>query len=161
MTKITTVMLVCLLTSAAAAQTSVDERNKRFREDLEAQSVTDTDRALKELLAQAKDKGTEDERRQAAEGVKGLLYNMAYIKYHCVTTTNAEREADACMKKFGDDLYIYSRLVVDYSAALAERSLQCEIQSRLYEAENEFPPFPIWKDAKLFDFARMNKCLRE
>ena len=153
MTRITTVMLVCLLTSAAAAQTSVDERNKRFREDLEAQSVTDTDRALKELLAQAKDKGTEDERRQAAEGVKGLLYNMAYIKYHCVTTTNAEQ--------FGDDLFIYSRLVVDYSAALAERSVQCEIQSRLYEAENEFPPFPIWKDAKLFDFARMNKCLRE
>jgi hypothetical protein len=35
------------------------------------------------------------------------------------------------------------------------------MQTRLFEAEIEFPPYPFLGDAQLFDVVRMVECLRQ
>jgi hypothetical protein len=154
---------LCVSISAtAAAQLRTEEGKQRIRKILESEFSAKTEELLSALKAETKRNGaTESEQRMAADGMKTMLYNQAYGQYHCYTTSASVAEAEECSKRVGRDIVIFYRLVTQHSPAVASRSARCEMQSRLFDAEIEFPPISFLKDAKLYDLPRMIECLRK
>jgi hypothetical protein len=155
---------LCVLFSAtAAAQVRTEEGKQRIRKILEAEFSAKTAKYLRDLRDDTKRNGaTKAEQIMAADAWKRMLYQEAYGQYRCVTTSSSFAEAEECMKRAGADLVILYRLITQHGPLVADRSARCEMQSRLFDAEIEFPPFSFLKGAtKLYDLARMFECLRK
>jgi hypothetical protein len=159
--KFLAVCFCVLISGTAAAQNWTAERKQKLRNMLESEYSIKTQKWLGDLNAQIKPGATPSERSMAAGALKLMLYNQAYGQYRCLTTSASWAEAEECNKRVGRDIAIYFRLATDHFSAVAGRSDQCEMQTRMFEAEIEFPPFPFLQGAQLYDIPRMVECLRK
>lgn len=160
--KLMTILLFSFISGAVVAQTLSSDHKKVLRDMLETDFAKETQTAIEEFFAEAKNKGTEEERRLAIRGIKGMLYNKAYNQYRCILAhPTSFPDVQECSAKANRDLAVYFRLATQYFSTVAKRSMQCEMQSRLFEEEIDFPPYPFFEGARLFDHARMTECLRK
>jgi hypothetical protein len=158
--KLLAVLLLICFSGATAAQTLSADRKKQLREYIQGDIAKETDELVKTFLAETK--GSEDELRLGVEAIKDMLYNKAYNQYRCVLIhPTSASEINECFVMAIRQMAIYHKLAADYFSTIAKRSRQCEMQTRLFEAEIEFPPYSFLGNAQLFDYARMNECLRQ
>lgn len=100
------------------------------------------------------------EREMAIMGVKNLLYYKSYSLYECIIKFRSDdaalkaceaRVISAIAKQFG--LAEYADVVSNKNSRL------CEMKSRLFEKEIEFPPFDFLAGAQLYDIEKLNECI--
>jgi hypothetical protein len=156
-------LLLALVPLAAGAQTiqKTPQVKTELRLLLEPSVRGDFEAALKTLEAKIKPGMPENEVKMAKEGLQSLSYNKAYNHYRCyLEHAPSVEKGDECIQERVKHFLVYNNLTRDYFSSVAGRTKQCEMQSRLFEAEIEFPPYSFLKGAHLFDFQHMNECLR-
>ena len=151
------VLLFCLTVGSASAQGASDEWRKGLRAALESDYKKITEDSIKELFAHQPG-ASEKEKSLAIQGIKTMLYNKAYGQYRCaLANPTAPQQIKECSQKQAETLAFYSQLI---ASVVAPRSMKCEMQHRLFEAETEFPPFSFFGEAQLYDFAELIECYR-
>ena len=165
MIKLAAILLFGVLSGAVAAQTVSAERKIELRKIIEADTKKGCEEFLSQFMNSAKPDATEKDRHLARLGIKEACYNKTYTQYRCVLANMPSlTKATECIEKANSEQITAFKLVTDYGATIARRSAECEMKSRLFEAEIEFSPYPFLEDDKeqprLYDFARMVECLR-
>lgn len=155
------ILLMLLVGGGAFAQTLSSERRKELRGILENDFAKQTENAVAEMLRLSKGGGTPEERQEAIKGVKSLMYNKAYNLYRCALLhPTSLSDAEECSSNANREMLVLFNLISSYSSLIAKRSLRCEMETRLFKAEIDFPPFSYMGEAHLFDHERMVECLR-
>jgi len=95
-------------------------------------------------------------------------YNKAYAYYRCGKTARPSADADIvepefvrCFEDYKAQFSKFMKLV-DYVLAIdLHTQMQCEMRTRLFEAELEFPAFDFLQGegVGLVDFKKWNDCL--
>ena len=158
-----------------------EEANQALRSIAEKQTKEAFDQAVSKFrkAAQEKDshvlqKGPNDMER-TIDAIKSLYYNDAYSLYICMKMAAAEaapsgdepiQKMRSCHEKRNFAQRYTVKILTQYYSLFTsnkEKAKECEQQSRLFDAEIEFPPFDFLKQSdgrdNLYDYRLMNQCL--
>jgi hypothetical protein len=143
---------------------------------IESQLKPEYDNALATLIkaaqANAKSRGNANDPHEmeiATDFVKEMFYNKAYVLYRCLkdgaSTKGSPEEkwdqAQACYKASNLQIIKAYKIVSDYPSWPWEA--ECELKSRLFDAEVEFPPFDFLRETtssnRLLDHNRLIECI--
>jgi hypothetical protein len=139
--------------------------------DLQKGAKADFEQRLKNARELARQRGrsnmSEKDRQGAISAFKNLFYNSLYIRYHCMMTEwteDVEKFATQVKQCFDERAAAHQKffqLSENIRAFDNQTLLRCELVSRLFEAEIEFPRFDFLQDDNvfLFDAAKLNECL--
>jgi hypothetical protein len=126
-------------------------------------------RAEYEKLVQSlrPERGTQKDYEIAVTGTKMLVYNKAYIYYSCIMSLGpsgnfTNEQLSRCVEEKMRPVKRWFGLGANYASVIGDqRSVRCEMRTRMFEAELEFPPYDFLKDKEvaLYDVAKMNECL--
>jgi hypothetical protein len=163
--KTVAMLLLTCVSAAAAPQTLSADQKKAIREVIGIDSAKETEELVNSFLKAAKKEkptATADELQKATEGIEFVQYNKAYNQYRCILEhPTSPEQGQECALDANRNIAIYLKLTNEYSSTIANRSARCEMKTRLFKAEIEFPPYPFMGDAQLFDHGRMIECLRQ
>lgn len=151
------VVILCGCCSSGWAQDAKATRQFAMRYILEE----NVKKEFEHMIAAISPGVSEEQRREGTDGLKMAEYNKAYGTYVCWKTTNTEDSFQACTKKFMAEFQRFFGLS-DYAVVIGRvRLAKCEMQSRLFDAEIEFPPYDFLKGNGifLFDLAKYNACV--
>lgn len=139
-----------------------DEQNKKLRQEGARFMLKDeTEKQFDQIIASFNTNGTEQEKRDATEGTKMLVYNKVYGTYACFVANTDEAAIAACNKNHMHEFRRFSGLGQYIGVIGIQRLGKCHMQSRLFDAEVEFPPYEFLKGkgVMLFDLAKFNNCV--
>ena len=160
MTAIRVIIWLVLSFALAMAHPVSDAKKKQVRDRLQLEFARQTDQDLKEFFAKAK-QGTHEDMQLAAQGIKSMLYNVAYSKYRCILeNVDSAQNTQLCFEKARREQMMWVESVRS-TGMIAPVGVRCDTESRLFGAEIEFPPYSFFGEASLFDFARLTECLKK
>lgn len=159
------ILFCCLLPSGSIfAQQVSKDRIEELRKIVERDTRLKFEKAVIVLNERQKAKNVSaGTYRKAMDGIKNIFYYEAYSWHSCVLATlnTSFEDAEQCKKAKSIAREKYSKLA-SYPRVVA-RSADCEMRSRLYEEEIDFPPFDFLKvqegENYLLDFDALNKCV--
>jgi hypothetical protein len=160
-------LTVCLITapSPAFTQENSDQQLravKGFLEERARQSLAKFWEAfVNESGKDGRPMPSEKEKSDALDGVKLLTYNQAYSGYSCFKQFGLGEKLDECNRTAAEELVRFMGLSRYDRLTTGRQSAICEMKSRLFVAEAEFPPYDFLKGAQLFNFKQLNECLLE
>ena len=96
-----------------------------------------------------------------------LIYNKAYIYYSCIVSLGPAATTDEvisdCVNEPIAETIAANNFMTDYLPLIERnpKALKCELKTRLFKAEVEFPPynFLLGEGIHLYDFKEMRACL--
>lgn len=153
-----------------ASEADKDHILKQARAELEAVTRKNYDdalnllkRAMEERIAKGIiSRPSAQQLKMSEDGIRLVFYNKAYAVYACVKNAIELLEnidLKACEAKMSAQLNMNMKLS-DYIDAVGDRAaIRCEMQSRLFQEELEFPPFEFLEGARLFDYDKLNACI--
>lgn len=125
-------------------------------------------RTLEAKLKEKKVEPTSSQASDAREGLKLMLYNKAYNHYVCTLAEFRKDEAQrseaslsACAEHRNKQAIKFTRML-DYAPVIgASEFRRCGLQSRLFDAELEFKPYPFLEGEgmELYDYEKYNRCI--
>ena len=158
-----------------------EEGNQALRSIAEQQTKDAFDQAVSKFrkAAQEKDPHVFDKEpndmERVIDAIKSLYYNDAYSLYICMKVAAAETAPSGdesiqtkrnCYEKRNSAQRNTVKILMQYTSLFTrnkEKAKQCELKSRLFDAEIEFPPFDFLKQSdgrdNLYDYSVMNQCL--
>jgi hypothetical protein len=155
---------VLILTSLVLSVQLNAKVKQVLRAEMERDSQKEFEEMKKEAWKRSKDQNPSVEVRNMADNfMKMIFYNRKYNEYLCVTTTlTGDTEVFAqCINGRSAQIAKFIKMA-DYIPSLdPPKANRCEVLSRMFEAEFEFPPFDYLKGERinLFDFEKFNECL--
>jgi hypothetical protein len=162
-----------LVSCGAAAQTqesAADTQRRSEKNNIDAALYKTLEGRFRSLITEFQKQypvpaGTDEKTADLAmQGVEFLLYNQAYYAYSCLKLFGPNADKDKYEKCVSDSnaRQIKYTKIADYVMTIPPQvHLRCEMKSRLFDAEDEFPPFAFfrWKHKlHLFDFEKLNNC---
>ena len=156
-----------------------EEGNQALRSIAEKQTKDAFDQAVSKIREAAQEKNSQDKESNDVErvidAIKSLYYNDAYSLYICMKVAAAETAPSGdesiqkmrnCHEKRNSAQRNTVKILMQYNSLFMrnkEKAKQCELKSRLFDAEIEFPPFDFLKQSdgrdNLYDYSLMNQCL--
>ena len=158
-----------------------EEANQALRSIAEEQTREAFDQAVSKFRKAAQEKNSHvfekepNDMERTIDAIKSLYYNDAYSLYICMKVAVAEAapSGDEPIQKMRNchqkrnfaQRNTVKILMQHFSLFMSnkEKAKQCELESRLFDAEIEFPPFDFLKQLdgrdNLYDYSLMNQCL--
>jgi hypothetical protein len=157
------------------------EGNQALRSIAEQQTKDAFDQAVSKFRKAAQEKDSHvfdkepNDMERVIDAIKSLYYNDAYSLYICMKVAAAETAPSGdesiqtkrnCYEKRNSAQRNTVKILMQYTSLFTrnkEKAKQCELKSRLFDAEIEFPPFDFLKQSdgrdNLYDYSLMNQCL--
>jgi len=158
-----------------------EEGNQALRSIAEEQTKDAFDQAVSKFRKAAQEKDSHvfdkepNDMERVIDAIKSLYYNDAYSLYICMKVAAAETTPSGdesiqkmrnCHEKRNSAQRNTVKILMQYTSLFTrnkEKAKQCELKSRLFDAEIEFPPFDFLKQSdgrdNLYDYSLMNQCL--
>jgi hypothetical protein len=144
--------------------------DQNLGQEVRTQIRSDYDRVMPILMQKASDPAFD----AAVQGLGTMLYNKANVILQCVADALVQagdgaspilqQEAKSKLEGCAKDATVQMTKTFQlsgYSANMNEVAVKCEMISRLFEREQEFPPYEFLQLTRplLLDFKRFNDCL--
>ena len=158
-----------------------EDGNQALRSIAEEQTKDAFDQAISKFRKAAQEKNSHvfdkesNDMERVIDAIKSLYYNDAYSLYICMKVAAAETAPSGdksiqtmrnCHEKRNSAQRNTVKILMQYNSLFMrnkEKAKQCELKSRLFDAEIEFPPFDFLKQSdgrdNLYDYSLMNQCL--
>ena len=155
-------VLTCIHASAQPSDWTPTGK-QRLRALIEKDIKLEFETQSRNVTSAAQDKKASDrDLKLSIGGLQITFYNKAYWLYTCTLEGGGSVEkAGACVSRWMQEGENYVKFMSgNRLGPVPNRHTACELETRLVKAEVEFPPFPFLVGAHLFDFRKMNECLR-
>jgi len=162
-------LLVAVQSPSPSQQDTALDLKKEATAIIERNIRAEFEHTMKEVFWPKMANASEEDKKLGLKSTKWLFYNKAYAYYRCGTTDARgssdvkliEREFVRCFEDHAAQFKKTLKLV-DYAPAIdLHTQIQCEMRSRLFEAELEFPAFDFLQGdgVYLLDYKKWNDCL--